>query len=49
MLPFGIAERLGSKMRKRQPLAADIVRALGVVGCYAVACQGSRASILLMG
>jgi transposase len=34
---------------ERQPLAADIVRALGVVGCYAVAFQGSRASILLMG
>jgi len=35
--------------RKRQPAAADIVRAMkGSLG-YVVACQGSRASILLMG
>jgi hypothetical protein len=29
-------------------LAADIVSALCVAGCYAVVCQGSRASILLL-
>jgi hypothetical protein len=34
---------------KRQPVAADIVRALGAPLGYFVACQGSRASILLMG
>ena len=36
-------------MRKRQPLTADIVASLAVAFGYVVACQGSRASILLMG
>jgi hypothetical protein len=36
-------------MRKRQPVAADLVKVLDVPIDYVVACQGSRASILLMG
>jgi len=43
-----LAAEQGS-VRKRQPLTADIVASLAVAFGYVVACQGSRASILLMG
>ena len=43
MRPFDKAP-ISTSVRKRRPLAADIVAAFGAVWSYAIGCQGSRAS-----